>query len=98
MRSRSPIAAIFLLLMIFVTPGAKAQGDSAPSAETTGKWPGKWIDEPLQNWNEPPLTIPSGNADSRGLAGGRCGKEVRTPQTQEDHQVTRAGWALVAPA
>jgi hypothetical protein len=94
LRSLRHILTIILLLMIFGTPGTQAQTDVLSSAGATGKW----LDEPLQNWNRPPLTIPNAKADLQEITTNRCSEEVRAPHSPEDRQVARAGWALVAPA
>jgi hypothetical protein len=78
--------------MTFGTPGARVQsGTSALAA-------GAWLDGPVKNWNNEPLVTPHAPGDLRELCASQCTKQIRKARSREDREVTKAGWALVAPA
>ena len=60
---------------------------ASPSAQTAA-----WLDQPLQNWNQPGAALPSGPADRshRDDAIGRCKSTL--PQTDAVRAVAAAGW------
>jgi hypothetical protein len=58
---------------------------------------GSWLDKkPLAQWNAAGAALPKApHAQSDNL--GRCGSELRKPETAVDHAVAAAGWKLFGP-
>lgn len=60
-----------------------------------------WLDRPLNNWNNSSGVVPTAPraaGDAPGATGGRCGNDIRQPESLADRAVTRAGWSLFGAA
>lgn len=75
-------------------PAPEPAADAAPPAPGGG-----WLDAtPVARWNSQGAAVPKPPAmDGEPLTSGRCGGQMRPPETPGDRALTAANWVLVGP-
>jgi LppP/LprE lipoprotein len=70
---------------------------AVPSTVARAQDSGTWLDQPLANWNQAGMSVPTPVAPTGDLLNPSCTSTLRWAETPADQVLVDAGWTLQAP-